>query len=208
MDPLDGLKVHFITKSEIILVYERLCKLIPFSKSENSLPANPKCLLESIIMGYHLWSPWRMKYIENHEKKAGCVFCAAFEQEDGPGNLIVFRGQNAFVILNRFPYTTGHLMVVPNIHQASLEPLETAVRAEMMELVNHTTQVLEKAYQPDGFNIGINIGAAAGAGVADHVHIHVVPRWVGDSNFMSTLGKTRVLPELLEDTYQRMVSSW
>jgi ATP adenylyltransferase len=159
-------------------------------------------------MGYHLWSPWRMKYIEHHERKAGCVFCTALEQEDGPGNLIIFRGLHSFVILNRFPYTTGHLMVVPDIHQPSLRTLEAAVRSEMMELVNHTTLVLDQAYQPDGFNIGINIGAAAGAGVADHVHMHVVPRWVGDSNFMSTLGKTRVLPELLEDTFRRLVAAW
>jgi len=149
-----------------------------------------------------------MKYIENHEKKAGCVFCTALEQEDGPGNLIIFRGLQAFVILNRFPYTTGHLMVVPNIHQPSLKFLEAAVRAEMMELVTHATLLLDKAYQPNGYNIGINIGAAAGAGVADHVHMHVVPRWVGDSNFMSTLGKTRVLPELLEDTFRRLVAAW
>jgi ATP adenylyltransferase len=120
----------------------------------------------------------------------------------------VVRGEHAFVILNRFPYTTGHLMVVPYGHQPSLDLLEAAVRAEMMELVNHTTQVLEKVYHPDGFNIGVNIGSAAGAGVSDHVHMHVVPRWVGDANFMSTLGETRVLPELLEDTYLRMVAAW
>ncbi len=149
-----------------------------------------------------------MKYIENHEKKPGCVFCTSLDQEDGPGNLIVFRGEHTFVILNRFPYTTGHLMVVPYAHRPSLDGLESAVRAEMMELVNHTLQVLEKVYHPDGFNLGVNIGAAAGAGVADHVHMHVVPRWAGDANFMSTLGETRVLPELLEDTYRRMVAAW
>ena len=149
-----------------------------------------------------------MKYIENHVKKAGCIFCNALEEEDGPGNLIIFRGEHAFVILNRFPYTTGHLMVVPIIHQPSLEPLEAAVRAEMMELVNHSTQLLNRAYQPNGFNIGINIGSAAGAGVADHVHMHVVPRWIGDANFMSTVGKTRVLPEMLEDSFRRLAAAW
>jgi ATP adenylyltransferase len=149
-----------------------------------------------------------MKYIEYPVKKAGCIFCTALEQEDGPGNLIIFRSRLAFVILNRFPYTTGHLMVVPNIHHPSLELLETAARAEMMELVNHSTQLLNKAYQPNGFNIGINIGSAAGAGVADHVHIHVVPRWIGDSNFMSTIGNSRVLPELLEDTFHRLIAAW
>ena len=156
-------------------------------------------------MKHHLWSPWRMKYIENHEKKVGCVFCNALASEDGPDNLIVFRGKLAFVILNRFPYTTGHLMVVPYSHKPSLGLLDQPERAELIELVSHATAVLDRAYQPDGFNIGVNIGAAAGAGVADHVHMHVVPRWMGDANFMSTLGDTRVLPEMLADTYQRMI---
>ena len=146
-----------------------------------------------------------MKYIENHEKKVGCVFCNALASEDGPDNLIVFRGKLAFVILNRFPYTTGHLMVVPYSHKPSLGLLDQPERAELIELVSHATAVLDRAYQPDGFNIGVNIGAAAGAGVADHVHMHVVPRWMGDANFMSTLGDTRVLPEILADTYQRMI---
>ncbi len=159
-------------------------------------------------MSRHLWSPWRMKYIENQEKKAGCIFCTALELEDGTENLILYRGESAFVILNRFPYTTGHLMVVPNLHRPTLSELSPAVRTEMMELVTHATLVLDKAYQPNGYNIGINIGSAAGAGVADHIHIHVVPRWVGDANFMSTLGETRVLPELLADTYQRLASAW
>jgi ATP adenylyltransferase len=159
-------------------------------------------------MNPHIWSPWRMKYIENHEKKAGCVFCLALEQEDGPENLILFRARHAFIILNRFPYTTGHLMVVPFAHQPGLDLLDTATRGEMMELVTLASLNLEKAYQPGGFNIGINIGAAAGAGVADHIHMHVVPRWMGDANFMSTLGGTRVLPELIEDTYNRLKTGW
>ncbi len=174
----------------------------------NSLPVNSESLLKLTIMGHHIWSPWRLKYIENHEKKEDCVFCIALQQVDGTGNLIVFRGEHAYVILNRFPYTTGHVLVVPYAHQPALDLLEVAARAEMMELVNHITQVLEKVYLPDGFNIGVNIGAAAGAGIANHVHIHIVPRWVGDTNFMSTLGETRVLPELLEDTYRRMVAAW
>jgi ATP adenylyltransferase len=159
-------------------------------------------------MKQHLWSPWRMKYIENHTKQDACIFCQAAEQHDDPANLILFRGQRAFVILNRFPYTTGHLMVVPYAHKADLALLDVATRAEMIELVTQANLVLGKAYQPDGFNIGANIGSAAGAGVADHVHIHVVPRWVGDSNFMSTLGDTRVLPETLEDTYKRLAADW
>ena len=159
-------------------------------------------------MKQHLWSPWRMKYIENHETDDGCIFCEALSQPDGDSNLIVFRSQFAFVILNLFPYTTGHLMVVPYIHQPTLHLLDSATRSEMMELVTHASQVLDKVYHPDGFNIGANIGTAAGAGVAEHVHIHVVPRWVGDSNFMSTLGDTRVLPESLKDTYKKLTSGW
>jgi len=159
-------------------------------------------------MTQHIWSPWRMNYINNHDKHEGCIFCQALEQADGPANLILYRGSQAFIILNRYPYTTGHLMVVPYQHVPDLNALDASIRAELMELVTQSTAVLGRAYQPNGFNIGINLGAAAGAGVIDHVHIHVVPRWVGDANFMSTLGGTRVLPELLEDTYQRMVTTW
>lgn len=127
---------------------------------------------------------------------------------DGPVNLIVFRGAHAFVILNRFPYSNGHLMVVANAHLSSLDLLDAPTRTEMMELVNTSIMALRKVYHPQGFNIGANIGSAAGAGIADHVHIHVVPRWHGDTNFMSTLGETRVLPEELELTYQRLSEAW
>ncbi|MBI5963383.1 MAG: HIT domain-containing protein [Chloroflexi bacterium] len=152
----------------------------------------------------HLWSPWRMTYIENHEKVNGCVFCFAQAKADGAENLIAFRGKNAFVILNRYPYTSGHLMVIPYKHVSNLEELDAEVRAEMMELATRCTTVLRKVYKTETFNIGINIGEAAGAGVLGHVHIHIVPRWAGDTNFMSTTGGTRVLPEALEDTYRRV----
>ena len=156
----------------------------------------------------HLWTPWRKNYIEDHSKPSGCVFCRESQLPDGPENLIVYRGPCAFVILNRYPYTNGHLMVVPNEHLPSLETLDAATRSEMMELVNLSTVVLKEIYHPEGFNIGANIGSAAGAGVADHVHIHVVPRWLGDTNFMSTLGETRILPEELEHTYRRLTEVW
>lgn len=152
----------------------------------------------------YIWSPWRMEYIENHGKEQGCVFCRALSLTDGPENLIVYRGEHAFVILNRYPYTSGHVMVVPNRHEPDLERLKPPERAEMMELTSRSTAVLRKVYQTLAFNVGMNIGEAAGAGVKEHVHIHVVPRWVGDTNFMSTLGSTRVLPETLEDTWQRI----
>lgn len=156
----------------------------------------------------HLFSPWRMKYIMENRKIDGCVFCHAYEQADGPKNLIVYRGQKVFAILNRYPYTTGHIMVVSVAHVASIEMLEEPVRAEMMEMVTHSMQVLRKVYHPQAFNLGANIGAAAGAGIADHVHFHIVPRWPGDTNFMGTVAETRVLPEDLDATFERIRKAW
>jgi ATP adenylyltransferase len=148
-----------------------------------------------------------MKYILS-EKKEECAFCKAVQEEDGVTNLIAYRGRASFVILNRYPYTSGHLMVVPYTHQPDLVSLNPETRAEMMELVNRSVEVLREAYQPQGFNIGANIGDTAGAGIPDHVHLHIVPRWLGDTNFMSSLGNTRVLPESLEQTYARITSAW
>lgn len=148
-----------------------------------------------------------MTYIQNH-KQESCAFCTEMARPDGPENLVVFRGHRVFVILNRYPYTSGHLMTVPYEHQSSLDALDVETRAEMMELANRAIQVLQNLYHPDGFNLGINIGEAAGAGIAEHVHMHVVPRWSGDTNFMSSLAETRVLPEVLEDTYKRLREEW
>jgi ATP adenylyltransferase len=155
----------------------------------------------------HIWSPWRMEYIEN-SKEDGCIFCSAQGKEDSAKNLIAFRGELSYVILNRYPYTSGHLMVVPFEHKANLEELDPPTRAEMMELTTRCITVLRKVYNPEAFNVGVNVGEAAGAGVKEHVHMHIVPRWSGDTNFMSTIGETRVLPESLEDTYQRMRSGF
>lgn len=152
----------------------------------------------------HLWSPWRMTYIEKHEKESGCVFCNAQAKADSAENLIAFRGQNAYVILNRYPYTSGHLMVIPFAHVFNLEELNAGTRMEMIELTSRCTTILRKTYRTESFNVGINIGEAAGAGVLGHVHIHIVPRWAGDTNFITTTGETRVLPEALEDTYKRV----
>ena len=163
-----------------------------------------KSLLEFSYLMKHIWSPWRMKYIENHGKEKGCVFCKAAARADDPENLIVQRGKLAYVILNRYPYTSGHVMVVPFQHKPNLEQLDPATRAEMMELTSRATTVLRTIYNTQAFNVGLNIGEAAGAGVKEHVHIHVVPRWNGDTNFMSTLAETRVLPETLADTWVRI----
>jgi ATP adenylyltransferase len=154
-------------------------------------------------------TPWRKNYIEGPDKEEGCVFCnALLKKADDPTNLIVHRGATAFVIVNLFPYTNGHLIVAPYDHQPLLENLDTETRAEMMELVTQATVVLKKAYRPHAFNLGANIGRAAGAGVPDHVHIHIVPRWTGDSNFMSIVGETRILPETIEETWRRIREGW
>jgi ATP adenylyltransferase len=148
-----------------------------------------------------------MKYIES-QKKNGCVFCQALEGEDGAENLIVFRGKTSFVILNRYPYTSGHIMVLPFVHVRRLIDLDPETRAELIELTTKGTQVLEKIYQPQGFNVGINLGEAGGAGIEDHIHVHIVPRGTGDSNFMAAVGETRMLPEDLQDTYRRINAEW
>ena len=148
-----------------------------------------------------------MRYITEF-KKNGCVFCGALTLEDGPENLIISRGQKSFVILNAFPYTSGHVMVLPYQHVPDLSDLDADTRAEMMEMVTKSSQVLKKLYTPEGFNIGINMGEAAGAGIEEHIHIHIVPRWMGDTNFMTAVGQTRVLPEALEDTYRRVKDAW
>jgi ATP adenylyltransferase len=157
-----------------------------------------------------LFSPWRMKYIQNSKgaQDSGCIFCDALTKPDNNENLIVSRGKAAFVLLNLFPYTSGHLMVAPFAHKTSLDDLEPVVRSEMMELVSQCIVVLKKIYKPQAFNVGANIGEAAGAGVPGHVHMHVVARWSGDTNFMSTVGEVRVLPETIEETYRRVLATW
>jgi len=149
-----------------------------------------------------------MAYIQKSIKESACIFCNLPKMPDSPENLIVHRGEHVYLILNRYPYTSGHLMAVPFEHQSSLELLDPLTRAEMMELVSQTVQMLRTIYRPQGFNLGINIGDAAGAGIADHIHFHIVPRWYGDTNFMSAVGDTRILPEALEQTYWRVKDAW
>jgi len=149
-----------------------------------------------------------MKYIQEHHDYPGCVFCLAATEPDGEDNLIFHRGEHVFMILNRFPYTSGHVMCVPYAHVDRLHALSQDARAEMMEMTNKAVDVLQIVYKPEGFNVGLNLGEMAGAGVADHLHMHIVPRWGGDTNFMSTVGETRVLPESLTETYERVKTAW
>jgi ATP adenylyltransferase len=147
-----------------------------------------------------VWAPWRMTYILS-DKPPGCIFCEKIGAQDDARNLILWRGHTAFVMLNRYPYNNGHLMVVPHAHAASLTELEPAQRAELGELTMRCEQVLRQAMRPDGFNIGLNLGSAAGAGIAEHLHVHVVPRWDGDTNYMTVIGEVRVIPQHLDGTY-------
>ncbi|OGO46140.1 MAG: HIT family hydrolase [Chloroflexi bacterium RBG_16_64_43] len=156
----------------------------------------------------YLWSPWRMEYIQDHTRDSACVFCEAWAGGEDERTLLLHRGQSAFVILNRFPYTSGHLMVVPVVHLPTLEEVPLPTLTEVMALTQTALKALRQVYRPQAFNVGANIGELAGAGIADHVHLHVVPRWAGDTNFMATLAETRVLPEALDETYHRLHAAW
>ena len=151
----------------------------------------------------YLWTPWRYAYITAGEAPA-CIFCELLHSGDDPKSLIVYRGEHNFVVLNAFPYTCGHAMIVPYEHLNRLHKLPSPAATEMMALSQRLETALIELYRPDGVNVGMNIGKAAGAGIADHVHMHVLPRWVADANFMTVIGETRVLPESLETTYKRL----
>jgi len=152
----------------------------------------------------YLWTPWRYTYLATAGKAPSCIFCELQRSADDHKALIVHRAEYNFIILNAYPYTSGHSMVVPYQHLDQLNKLPPAAAAEMMQLVQRMETVLCEVYQPDGVNLGMNVGKAAGAGVAGHIHMHVLPRWLADSNFMTVIGEARVLPELLEATYQRL----
>jgi ATP adenylyltransferase len=152
----------------------------------------------------YLWTPWRYRYVADPAKNDRCVLCAALQQKDDAAALIVLRGEKNFVILNRFPYTAGHVMIVPYLHVGELSAVEAATLAEMMQLAQKVQRALAAEYKPEGFNLGMNLGRCAGAGVHTHLHLHLLPRWTGDTNFMMTAGETRVLPEDLSQTYARL----
>jgi ATP adenylyltransferase len=148
-----------------------------------------------------LWAPWRMRYIKA-EKTEGCIFCTKPTAGDDAAAHIVWRGGNAFVLLNAYPYNNGHLMVAPYAHVGALEELPFETAAEMMALCQDAIMALRRDFDPDGFNVGLNLGVAAGAGIKDHVHVHVVPRWSGDTNFMPVTGDVRVIPQSLDHAYE------
>ena len=152
----------------------------------------------------YIWSPWRYRYVTQAGREQGCVFCAKMQENDDERNLVLHRGVNSFVLLNLFPYTSGHLMIVPYAHIGQLSDADDATWLEMTSLTRTAERALQQAYSPDGINLGMNLGKSAGAGIADHIHMHVLPRWQADANFVSVIGETRVLPEALEDTYKKL----
>jgi len=158
-------------------------------------------------MNRPLWAPWRIEYIRG-EKEAGCFLCRMFAENTDRDNLILFRGTTCVVLMNRFPYSSGHLMVAPVRHIAGLENRTPEEILEMETLTAQAIAVLREVMNPQGFNVGMNLGAAAGAGLEDHLHQHIVPRWVGDTNFMPVLGGPRVIPEALLDTYDLLVEKF
>lgn len=152
-----------------------------------------------------LWAPWRMEYIEMANKPHGCIFCVLPTENDDEKHLILHRGKHSFIMLNSYPYNPGHLMVAPYMHTAEMYDLEDDVLLEVNHLVRYSIRLLRAACAPDGFNLGVNIGTTAGAGVLDHIHWHIVPRWNGDTNFMSVTAGNRVLPEGLHATYVKLM---
>ena len=153
-----------------------------------------------------IWAGWRMKYILG-DKPNGCVFCQALQGTDDAANHVLYRGDRASLMLNRYPYINGHMLVVPYAHKGDLVDLDAHSLSEMMLLTTKGLRLLRSAMSPHGFNVGLNLGQAAGAGIQDHVHIHVVPRWENDTNFMPVLGDVRVIPEWLDDTYTNLLAA-
>ena len=154
-----------------------------------------------------LWAPWRLEYIQQADEQDGCVFCRALEADDETG-LVVHRGERAFVLLNKYPYASGHLMVAPVRHEGDFGGLDRDEATEVHRLASAALGALAGTMSPQGFNLGWNLGRAAGAGIADHVHLHVVPRWSGDTNFMPVLADVKVIPEHLVTTRERLAEAW
>ncbi len=154
-----------------------------------------------------LWAPWRLEYITSADDQPGCVFCAAVDGDDQE-RLVVHRGRHAIVLLNKFPYTSGHVLVAPQRHVGDFGELEDEEALEVHRLASSAIGALAETYAPQGYNVGWNLGRVAGAGVVDHVHLHVVPRWAGDTNFMPVLADVKVMPEHLKETRRKLVGAW
>ena len=154
-----------------------------------------------------LWAPWRLEYMQSADEQDGCVFCRAAETRDDEG-LVVHRGERGFALLNKFPYASGHLMVAPFRHVGDFAELEEGEALEIHRLASSAIAALAATYEPQGFNLGWNLGRVAGAGIVDHVHLHVVPRWAGDTNFMPVLADVKVLPEHIAETRRRLAEAW
>lgn len=152
----------------------------------------------------HLWAPWRIAYIQEHPKEEGCFLCNAFLDNHDEKHHIVHRGKECFCILNKYPYNSGHLLVAPNNHKADISDLTDEEMAEMMKMTKNMKQLLTTLMKPEGFNIGINLGKSAGAGLLGHVHVHIVPRWNGDTNFMPAIADVKVIPQSLHDLYKEL----
>lgn len=153
----------------------------------------------------HIYAPWRKDFIEKKEKEEGCIFCKRKELDISLDSLVIYKGKLSFILLNKYPYNNGHIMVAPYAHKADFTELNDDELLELSQNIRLGIRVLKKAYNPQGFNIGMNLGSIAGAGVADHLHWHIVPRWSGDTNFMPVIGETKVLHEILSDTFNKVI---
>jgi ATP adenylyltransferase len=155
-----------------------------------------------------LWAPWRLEYIQTADEQEGCLFCLAAESDDDEGALVVHRGRHALVLVNKYPYASGHFMVAPVRHVGEFSELTDEEALELHRLAGQGMGALAQIYEPQGFNVGWNLGRIAGAGIVDHVHVHVVPRWAGDTNFMPVLADVKVIPEHLAETRRRLAEAW
>ena len=156
------------------------------------------------MANHRIWAPWRLRYVKDANKNTECIFCTKPAEGDDRENLIVHRGERCYVILNLFPYTNGHLMVAPFEHVGRVQDIAPEVTAELMALAQRSMAILENVYAPEGFNLGVNQGRIAGAGVEGHIHLHVVPRWAGDNNYMPVIADTRVMPQSLEESHEAL----
>jgi len=152
-----------------------------------------------------LWAPWRMEYVTSGNNKGECVFCPGEDRSQDEQRLILYIGNLSIILMNRFPYINGHLLIAPLRHVSTLDALSSEEKLDLITQIERSIGVLKEALRPEGFNVGLNLGKAAGAGVEDHIHFHIVPRWIGDTNYMTVFGEVRVIPEHIRKTYQKLL---